>query len=126
VQKIENVYYLCVNNLIKTPRCMQAVWMVASGRPLKYLLGWLIAGTRGGMTRAKIIKILKDTPQNANQLATQLKMDYRTIRHHLEVLEKNKIITTVGEGYGVTYFLSAIMEENYAVFEEILNRIWKK
>ncbi len=100
--------------------------MVVSGRPLKYLLGWLIAGTRGGATRAKIIQILKDTPQNANQMATQLKMDYRTIRHHLDVLEKNKLITTVGEGYGVTYFLSTTMEENYSLFEEILNRMWKK
>jgi len=47
--------------------------MSASIRPLKYLLGWLIAGTRGGLTRAKIIIALKETPQNANQLATSLK-----------------------------------------------------
>ena len=100
--------------------------MVASGRPLKYLLGWLIAGTRGGPTRAKIIETLKENPQNANQLANQLKMDYRTIRHHLKVLEKNKIITTAGEGYGITYFLSPAMEDNYALFEEILKRLWKK
>jgi len=100
--------------------------MSASARPLKYLLGWLIAGTRGGLTRAKIIKALKETPQNANQLANLLRMDYRTIRHHLEVLEKNKIVTSVGEGYGTTYFLSPAMEENYALFEEILKKIWKK
>jgi len=100
--------------------------MSTSARPLKYLLGWLIAGTRGGLTRAKIIKALKETPQNANQLANLLGMDYRTIRHHLEVLEKNKIITLMGEGYGTTYFLSQMMEENYALFEEILNKIWKK
>jgi len=100
--------------------------MSASARPLKYLLGWLIAGTRGGLTRAKIIKALKETPQNANQLANLLRMDYRTIRHHLEVLEKNKMITSVGEGYGTTYFLSPAMEENYSLFEEILKKIWKK
>jgi DNA-binding transcriptional ArsR family regulator len=100
--------------------------MSASARPLKYLLGWLIAGTRGGLTRAKIIKVLKETPQNANQLATNLKLDYRTIRHHLEVLEKNKLIVSAGEGYGTTYFLSPVMEENYALFEEILKKIWKK
>ena len=100
--------------------------MATSGRSLKYLLGWLIAGTRGGATRARIIATLKETPQNANQLATQLGMDYRTIRHHLRVLEKNRIITAMGEGYGVTYFLSPAMEENYGVFEEILKRLWKK
>jgi len=100
--------------------------MSASTRPLRYLLGWLIAGTRGGATRAKMIKTLKETPQNANQLANLLGMDYRTIRHHIEVLEKNRIITSAGEGYGKTYFLSQTMEENYALFEEIMNKIWKK
>lgn len=97
-----------------------------SSRPIKYLLGWLIAGTKGGLTRAKIIMALKETPQNANQLANRLRMDYRTIRHHLKILEKNRLIISAGEGYGTTYFLSQIMEENYALFEEIVEKIWKK
>jgi DNA-binding transcriptional ArsR family regulator len=100
--------------------------MSTNARSLKYLLGWLIAGTRGGPTRAKIIGELKETPQNANQLATLLKMDYKTMRHHLEVLEKNKIITSVGDRYGATYFLTQTMEENYGVFEEIMKKIGKK
>jgi DNA-binding transcriptional ArsR family regulator len=100
--------------------------MAANARPLKYLLGWLIAGTRGGPTRARIIETLKETPQNANQLSNLLGMDYRTIRHHLGVLEKNRIIISAGEGYGKTYFLSQVMEENYVLFEEILKKIWKK
>jgi predicted transcriptional regulator len=69
---------------------------------------------------------LKEAPQNANQLATSLKLDYRTIRHHLKVLEKNKLVVSEGEAYGTTYFLSPVMEENYTLFEEILKRIWKK
>ncbi len=93
---------------------------------MKYLLGWLIAGTRGGATRARIIETLKETPQNANQLAKVLEFDYRTIRHHLEVLEKNRILTSAGEGYGTTYFLSPVLEENYGLFEEIVKKIWKK
>lgn len=100
--------------------------MSATARSLKYLLGWLIAGTRGGPTRAKIIEALKETPQNANQLATLLKMDYKTMRHHLEVLEKNRIITSMGDRYGATYFLSQTLEDNYNVFEEIVKKIGKK
>ena len=100
--------------------------MAANARPLKYLLGWLIAGTRGGSTRAEIIKTLRDSPKNANQLATLLGKDYKTIRHHLHVLEKNRIITSIGDKYGATYFLSQTMEENYVAFEEIMNKIWKK
>ena len=100
--------------------------MASSVRPLKYILGWLIAGTRGGVTRAEIIKTIHETPQNANQLATTLKVDYKTVRYHLEVLEKNRIVTSVGDKYGATYFLTQTMEDNYAVFEEILKKIWKK
>ena len=95
-------------------------------RPLKYLLGWLIAGTRGGPTRAKIIQTLKETPQNANQLANLLEMDYRTITHHLTILQKNRIVTSAGDRYGTTYFLSPEMEEQYGLFEEIWEKIWKK
>jgi DNA-binding transcriptional ArsR family regulator len=100
--------------------------MSSNARTLKYLLGWLIAGTRGGPTRAKMILALKESPQNANQLATLLKMDYKTMRHHLEVLEKNKIITSVGDRYGATYFLSQMMEDNFSEFEEIVKKIGKK
>jgi DNA-binding transcriptional ArsR family regulator len=95
-------------------------------RHLKYILGWLIAGTRGGAMRARIIMALKDSPMNANQLANMLGVDYRTIRHHLEILEKNKIVTSAGDKYGVTYFLTSIMEENYDVFREIWEKIGKK
>jgi DNA-binding transcriptional ArsR family regulator len=100
--------------------------MSANARSLKYLLGWLIAGTRGGPTRAKIILALKETPQNANQLATLLKMDYKTMRHHLEVLEKNRMVTSIGDRYGATYFLSQTLEDNYALFEEIVKKIGKR
>jgi DNA-binding transcriptional ArsR family regulator len=100
--------------------------MSANTRSLKYLLGWLIAGTRGGPNRAKIIERLKETPLNANQLATLLEMDYKTMRHHLGVLEKNKIIMAVGDRYGATYFLSQTMEDNYVLFEEIVKKIGKK
>jgi predicted ArsR family transcriptional regulator len=100
--------------------------MSANARPLKYLLGWLIAGTRGGTTRAEIMKTIHEMPQNANQLATTLKVDYKTVRYHLEVLEKNHIVTSVGDKYGATYFLTQMMEDNYSVFEEIVKKIWKK
>jgi DNA-binding transcriptional ArsR family regulator len=96
-----------------------------SAGSIRRVLLWLIAGSRGGQTRGRIIIALKGTPQNANRLSENLNMDYKTIRHHLEVLRKNSIITTVGEGYGITYFLSSDMEQNYALFEEIWGKIGK-
>ena len=101
--------------------------MISQGEPsLKRLLGWLIAGTKGGPTRAEIISVLKETPQNANQLASRLDKDYRTIRHHLEILSKNGIITSGGDRYGTTYFLTSRMEQDYVFFEEIVGKLWER
>jgi len=93
--------------------------MITNDQPLKQLLGWLIAGTKGGKTRAQIIESVKSNPSNANQLATQLKVDYKTIRHHLTILQKNRIIIPVGTHYSTVYFLSQPMEENYDLFEQM-------
>ncbi len=69
-------------------------------------LWWLIAGTRGGPTRAGIVLALKARPMNAHQLANSLNADYKTIRQHLDLLVSNKILITVGEKYSMNYFLS--------------------
>src|SRR2546426_507444 len=50
---------------------------------LKRLLWYLFAGTRGGPSRAEIIKALQNRPCNANQLAQVLHVDYKTIQHHV-------------------------------------------
>ena len=94
---------------------------------MKNLLWYLIAGTKGGETRGKIIDLLKKKPSNANKIAEILKLDYKTIRHHIGVLEKNNVITAVNKGsYGAVYFLSEIMEANIEVFEEIWVQFGKK
>lgn len=94
---------------------------------MKRLLWWLIAGTKGGINRAHIIKALKDRPYNANQLSELLKLDYKTVRHHLKVLLDNNIVTSgKSEKYGMMYFLSKATEENYKIFEEIWGKIGKK
>jgi DNA-binding transcriptional ArsR family regulator len=93
---------------------------------MKRLLWWLIAGTKGGINRAKIIKLIYDRPYNANQLTEKLGLDYKTVRYHLRVLEKNDVITSSGSGekkYGAMYFLTTSMEMNYDVFEEIWEQI---
>jgi PAS domain S-box-containing protein len=76
------------------------------------LLCYLIQGTRGGKTRALILKHLSDKSYNANQLATALKMDYKTIRHHLKVLIKNGIIAKGNDGYSDLYFISNNIDLN--------------
>jgi PAS domain S-box-containing protein len=76
------------------------------------LLCYLIQGTRGGKTRASILKYLIDRSYNAHQLAKALNMDYKTIRHHLDVLVQHGIITRDNDGYIDLYFLSKDIELN--------------
>ena len=60
---------------------------------------------------------------NTNQLRLHLGLDYRTVKHHLEVLEDNELIYVMGSGYGAMYFLSGKMEENMEEFKEIWSSI---
>jgi predicted transcriptional regulator len=86
---------------------------------LRRLLWYLLGGTRGGENRARIIFELKNRPSNLNQLANRLNLEYRSIQHHMEVLRKNQLITTQGEHYGLTYFLSPWLETHFEIFSEI-------
>jgi len=54
----------------------------------KRLLWYLFAGSKGGNNRLKIIDLLKEHPYNINQLADVLDLDYKSIQHHITVLEK--------------------------------------
>jgi len=91
---------------------------------LRQLLWYLIAGTRGGPNRARVIEALHERPYNANQLSEALGIDYRTIRHHLDLLRKNGLLARpVGDAYGSPYFLSAYLEGNYTIFEEIRKKL---
>jgi DNA-binding transcriptional ArsR family regulator len=89
-------------------------------------LWWVLTGNRGGPNRGRIVFTLKEQPMNANQLAQKLGMDYKTIRHHLKVLQKNRLIIEVGEGYGAMYFLSPELEQSYEEFLKIWERIGSK
>ena len=91
----------------------------------KRLLWFVFAGSRGGLNRLKIVSVLKNTPLNANQLAKELGLDYKAIQHHMRVLEKNNIITKVGEKYNVTYFISNFLEANMESFNEIAGKLEK-
>jgi DNA-binding transcriptional ArsR family regulator len=95
-------------------------------REAKRLLWYLFAGSRGGENRIKIIDLIKEQPHNINQLAEALGVDYKAVQHHIGVLEKNNMITKVGEKYGVLYFISNYLEANIEAFNEIRAAINKK
>jgi DNA-binding transcriptional ArsR family regulator len=94
-------------------------------RETKRLLWYLFAGSRGGENRIRIIDLLKERPHNINQLAEILGVDYKGVQHHIGVLEKNNIVTKLGEKYGVLYFISNYLEANLEAFNEVRAAIEK-
>jgi Predicted transcriptional regulator len=98
---------------------------MANDPDAKRLLWFVFTGSRGGLNRLKIISKLKENPFNINQLAKELNLDYKAIQHHIRVLEKNNMISKVGEKYNVNYFISTFLEVNMGIFEEIEGKLDK-
>lgn len=95
--------------------------------PMKRLLWWLLAGSRGGENRGRIILALRDMPRNAHQLSEALGLDYKTVRHHLKILQDNGTVAASGpDQYGAVYLLTPAMEQAMPVFDEIWARIGAK
>ncbi len=73
-----------------------------------------------------ITDLLTQQPYNINQLSDLIKMDYKAVQHHINVLQKNNLITKLGEKYGVLYFISNYLDANMVAFKEVKDQIEKK
>lgn len=82
-------------------------------------LWYLIAGTRGGENRARIIRLLDERPRNANKLADELDVEYNTVRHHLDALTEHDVVEAGGSNYGELYFLTDRFDHHREAFERI-------
>lgn len=72
------------------------------------LMWYVLFGTRGGPNRRRILDELLRGPANAHQLAGRLALDYRTVRHHLRLLEESgAVLRPVGEAYATPYEIAA-------------------
>ena len=92
-------------------------------RDARRLLLYVFTGTRGGFTRLKIIGLLSEKPMNTNQLAIEMNLDYKAIQHHLDALEKNNLVTRLGERYGATFHLSNYLEANILALDEVATKL---
>ena len=72
------------------------------------------------------MNFINEMPANAHQISTNLNLNYKTVIHHLNVLIKNGLtVTDEKEIYGSTYFLTPLMEQNFQLFKEIIDKIRK-
>jgi DNA-binding transcriptional ArsR family regulator len=86
---------------------------------MEAVLWYVLAGTRGGPNRVRIVRELDDRPRNANQLAEDLDLNYETVRHHLEVLTDNDVLESSGDDYGAVYLPTDVAEDHWEIIEEI-------
>lgn len=87
------------------------------------VLWYLLASSRGGPTRVRIVRALEERPRNANQLAEALDLDYTTVRHHLEVLQEDNVVRKTGGNYAAVYLFTDQVKTNWETVEEILETV---
>ncbi|WP_227377316.1 ArsR/SmtB family transcription factor [Haladaptatus halobius] len=85
-------------------------------------LWYLLTATRGGKNRVRIIRALSEKPMNANQLADELELGYKTVRHHLGMLEDHGVVESGENKYAKLYFLTDRFESSRETFETILEK----
>lgn len=90
---------------------------------MEAVLWYVLASSRGGPNRARLLRALDEEPRNAHQLANDLHLDYTTVRHHLDVLMKNDVLTSSGNDYGTVYLPSSQCRNHWDTVEEILSRM---
>ncbi len=95
-------------------------------RQTRKLLLYLFTGTRGGYTRLRIIMLLIERPLNTHQLSKELGLDYKAIQHHMRVLEKNNLVTKIGDKYGAIFHLSNFLEINIRALDEAIEKLERK
>ena len=92
-------------------------------RRLRFLVKWLLEGSIGGRTRARILLLLHDRPLNPNQLARLLGVNYRTVTHHLRVLEEHGFVERVNRRHGAPYVLTEYASRNWRVVRDSICRV---
>ena len=95
-------------------------------RETRKLLFYLFTSTRGGFTRLRIIMLLLEKPFNTHQLSQELQLDYKAVQHHMKVLEKNNMVSKIGEKYGAIYHLSNLLEVNIRALDEAIDKLDRK
>jgi DNA-binding transcriptional ArsR family regulator len=70
-----------------------------------------------------VVRALDERPRNANELAEALDLDYTTVRHHLDVLRENNVVTRSGDEYAAVYLLTDQVRDHWDTVEEIVETV---
>lgn len=87
------------------------------------VLWYLLASSRGGESRARLVRAIDERPRNANQLAEELELDYTTVRHHLDVLMENNVVRRPNDEYAAVYLFTEQARADWETVEEVLEAV---
>ncbi|WP_336326178.1 ArsR/SmtB family transcription factor [Halovenus sp. HT40] len=87
------------------------------------VLWYVLTGTRGGTNRVRLLRALDERPRNANQLADDLDLDYKTVRHHLDVLVENDVVKSSGDDYGAVYLPTERTRSHWETVTTIIEQV---
>lgn len=89
----------------------------------KRIMVYVFIASRGGRNRARIADLLRSDPSNLNKISEKLSLDYKTVQHHVKVLEENGVIVPSERGsYGAVYFLTPYFEKYFDLIKEMWAR----
>lgn len=89
-------------------------------------LKMVLLGRRGGMTSARIIDVLLDTPCNISQIAKILHVNYSTAHYHVRILLENNILKKDSDRYGALYAPTTYLKENIEIYNSIKEELIRR
>lgn len=80
----------------------------------KRIMVYIFIASRGGQNRSRIVEMIRAEPSNLNRISEKLGLDYKTVQHHVKVLEENGVLVPSAKGtYGAVYFLTPYFEKYF-------------
>jgi len=70
--------------------------------------------------------LLLEKPLNTHKLSLELHLDYKAVQHHMKVLEKNNMVSKIGNRYGAVYYLSNFLEINISALDDAIDKLDRK
>ncbi|MGI9567001.1 MAG: ArsR family transcriptional regulator [Nitrosopumilus sp.] len=117
---------LCKNKIFKDVPNFEDIKV---DKHMDKLFSSVFTGMSGRYTRLRIICAITGDSMNTLEISKKLNLDYKTIQHSINVLEKNNFIVREGTGYGDTFFPSELITSNlptlYAVIRKVEAKIEK-
>lgn len=114
---------LCKNKIFKEVSNYEDIKV---DRQMNKLFSSVFTGMGGRYTRMRILCAITEAPMNTLNLSKQLNLDYKTIQHNINVLEKNNLIVRKGEGYGDMFFPSELLSSNLPTLYSVIRKVEAK